>query len=73
MWDLTTIIRKNNEAQRAFEKNSLAKGKQEKTKRNEAIYDPAREVFVESTYLRGLHESKLNRCTPQGQKREESQ
>ena len=71
MWDLITIIRINNEAQRAFEKNSLAEGKQEKAKRNEGVFDPAREVFVESAYLRGLYESKLNRCTPQGQKGEE--
>ena len=57
MWDLQTIIRMNNEAQRAFEeKNSFAQGEQEKAKGDEGVWDPEKGIFGQVTYLRSVYE-----------------
>ena len=57
MWDLQTIIRINNEAQRAFEKkNSSAQGKQKEAEGDERIWDPEGGVFRETTFVRSVYE-----------------
>ncbi len=65
MWDLQTIIRMNNEAWRAFKKNSIAKGQQKKTDRDEGVLDSKDRVFEQASYLRSVYEGERNGCSPQ--------
>jgi len=57
MWDLQTIIRMNDEAQRAFEKkNTIAQGEQKEAEGNERVWDPESGVFGETTFVRSVYE-----------------
>ena len=57
MWDLQTIIRMNDEAQRAFEKkNAIAQGEQKEAEGNEGVRDPESGVFGETTFVRSVYE-----------------
>lgn len=57
MWDLQTIIRMNDEAQRAFEKkNAIAQSEQKEAEGNERVWDPESGVFGETTFVRSVYE-----------------
>lgn len=64
MWDLETILRINNEAQRAFEKkNTLKACEQEEAKRRQGIFEEEIAVFDGTSYVRGLYEGKVDGCS----------
>lgn len=72
MWDLGTIIRMNNEAFRAFkEKNSLASREQEEAEGDEGVCYFTQGFPGKVASMRSVHESKVNRCSSQGQAGEE--
>lgn len=64
MWDLATILRMNNEAQRAFEeKNSYETRKRQEEERGKRILEEEILVFDGASYVRGMYEGKVDGCS----------
>lgn len=64
MWDLETILRINNEAQRAFEKKNAYETRQrEEEERRKRICEEEILVFDGASYVRGMYEGKLDGCS----------
>jgi len=72
MWDLTTILRTNNEAQRAFEKkNAYEAHQREEAKRRERIFKEEIGVFDGASFVRGMYEGEVDGCSPHSGERGE--
>ena len=65
MWDLTTILRINNEAQRAFEeKDAYEASQRQEAKRRERIFEEEVAVFDGASFVRGMYDGKINGHSP---------
>jgi len=65
MWDLTTILRINNEAQRAFEKkNAYEAREREEEKRRKGILEEEIAVFDSASFVRSVYEGEGDGCSP---------
>ena len=65
MWDLRTIIRINDEAQKAFkEKNSNQAREQEEAKRRQGIFEEEVAVFDGASFVRSVYEGEVDRYSP---------
>ena len=72
MWDLTTILSINNEAQRAFEeKNAYEAHQREEEKRRQGILEEEVAVFDGASYVRSVFKGKVDRHTPHSRSGEE--
>ena len=65
MWDLRTIIRINDEAQKAFEeKNSNEAREQEEAKRRQGIFEEEVAVFDGASFVRSVYVGEVDGCSP---------
>ena len=65
MWDLETILRINNEAQRAFEKkNAYEAHQRQEAKRIQGIFEEEVAVFDGASFVRSMYDGKVDRHTP---------
>lgn len=72
MWDLTTILRINNEAQRAFEeKNAYETHQRKEDERRKRILEEEVAVFDGSSYVRSVFKGEVDRRTPHSRSGEE--
>lgn len=72
MWDLETIIKINNEAQRAFEKKNAYEAYQRKEEeRRKRVLNEEAQVFEGFTNMRSVYEGEVDGCTPHSRSGEE--
>lgn len=64
MWDLTTILKINNEAQRAFEKkNAYEASQRQEAERRKRICEQEIAVFDGASFVRGMYYGKVDGCS----------
>lgn len=72
MWDLTTILRINNETQRAFEKKQAYEAYlQKEADRVKGIFEQEVAIFDGASFVRSVYEGDIDRCSPQSRSGEE--
>ena len=72
MWDLETIIRMNNEAQKAFEKkNAYEAHQRQEAQRIQGIFAEEVAVFDGTSFVRSMYDGALDRRSPQREEGEE--
>jgi len=65
MWDLLTILRINNEAQEAFNKeNSIKAREQKEAERRQGIFEEEVAVFDGASFVRSVYEGEVDRYSP---------
>ena len=65
MWDLTTILKINNEAQWAFEKkNAYETHQRQEAERRKGILEEEIAVFDSASFVRSVYEGEVDGCSP---------
>lgn len=72
MWDLDTILRINNEAQRTFEKkNAYEAHQRQEAERIQGIFEEEVAVFDGASFVRSVYEGEVDGCTSHSRSGEE--
>lgn len=65
MWDLATILRINNEAQRAFEeKDAYEANQRQEAKRRQGVFEEEVAVFDGFSYVQGMYDGAIDGRPP---------
>lgn len=72
MWDLESILKINNEAQRAFEKKNAYEAHQRQEKeRRQGILEQEIAIFDGASFVRSMYDGKINGHTSHSETRDQ--